>query len=329
MASSSNQKLKLLYLMKILLERTDVQAPMTIAEIVESLAGYDIKAERKSLYSDMKLLRQFGVDIEMQRGKTVGYYIAERQFELPELKLLVDAVQSCRFITKKKSEELIKKLSSLTSSQQAKQLRRQVFVADRAKTINETVYYSIDQIHHAIGEGKRIAFQYFDYDVKKKRVFRRQGELYLTTPVSLCWNNDNYYLIAYSAKYDDFTHYRVDRMSGVEVLDEDGDTFDKDKFNIVEHAKRAFGMYDGELVRAKLAFDKSLVNVVLDHFGKDVLMLPSTDGWFEISVHVSISPVFLAWVFQFGDCAEIKEPDSLIVAMRELAEKSIRRYSAE
>ncbi|MDD3227902.1 MAG: WYL domain-containing protein [Oscillospiraceae bacterium] len=329
MASSSSQKLKLLYLMKILLERTDVQAPMTIAEIVEALAGYDVKAERKSLYSDMELLRQFGVDIEMQRGKTVGYYIAERQFELPELKLLVDAVQSCRFITKKKSEELIKKLSSLTSSQQAKQLRRQVFVAGRAKTINETVYYSIDQIHHAIGEGKKIAFQYFDYDVKKKRVFRKQGELYLTTPVSLCWNNDNYYLIAYSAKYDDFTHYRVDRMSGVDVLDEDGDTFDKDKFNIVEHAKRAFGMYDGELVRAKLAFDKSLVNVVLDHFGKDVLMLPSTDGWFEISVHVSISPVFLAWVFQFGDCAEIKEPDSLIVAMRELAEKSIRRYSAE
>lgn len=329
MASSSNQKLKLLYLMKILLERTDVQAPMTIAEIVEALAGYDIKAERKSLYSDMELLRQFGVEIEMQRGKTVGYYIAERQFELPELKLLVDAVQSCRFITKKKSEELIKKLSSLTSSQQAKQLRRQVFVADRAKTINETVYYSIDQIHHAIGEGKKIAFQYFDYDVKKKRVFRRQGELYLTTPVSLCWNNDNYYLIAYSTKYDDFTHYRVDRMSGVEVLDEDGDTFDKDKFNIAEHAKRAFGMYDGELVRTRLAFDKSLVNVVLDHFGKDVLMLPSTDGWFEISVHVSISPVFLAWVFQFGDSAEIKEPDSLIVAMRELAEKSIRRYSTE
>jgi predicted DNA-binding transcriptional regulator YafY len=329
MASSSNQKLKLLYLMKILFEKTDAQAPMTIAEIVGALAGHGIKAERKSLYSDMELLRQFGVDIEMQRGKTVGYYIAERQFELPELKLLVDAVQSCRFITKKKSEELIKKLSSLTSSQQAKQLRRQVFVADRAKTINETVYYSIDQIHHALGEGKKIAFQYFDYDVKKKRVFRRQGELYLTTPVSLCWNNDNYYLIAYSAKYDDFTHYRVDRMSGVDVLDEDGDTFDKDKFNIAEHAKRAFGMYDGELVRARLAFDKSLVNVVLDHFGKDVLMLPSTDGWFEISVHVSISPVFLAWVFQFGDCAEIKEPDSLIVAMRELAEKSIRRYSAE
>ena len=329
MASSSNQKLKLLYLLKILLDKTDAQAPITIVEIVDALAGHGIKAERKSLYSDMELLRQFGIDIEMQRSKTVGYYIAERQFELPELKLLVDAVQSCRFITERKSEELIKKLSSLTSSQQAKQLCRQVFVADRAKTINETVYYSIDQIHHAIGEGKKIAFKYFDYDVEKKRVFRRQGELYLATPVNLCWNNDNYYLIAYSAKYDDFTHYRVDRMSGVDVLGEDGDKFDKGKFNIAEHAKRAFGMYDGEVVRARLAFDKSLVNVVLDHFGKDVLILPSAEGWFEISVHVSISPVFLAWVFQYGNCAAIKEPNSLILAMRELAEKSIQRYLTE
>lgn len=329
MASSSNQKLKLLYLMKILLEKTDAQAPMSMAQIVDALAGCGIKAERKSLYSDMELLRQFGVDIEMQRGKTVGYYIVERQFELPELKLLVDAVQSCRFITKQKSEELIKKLSSLTSSRQAKQLRRQVFVAERAKTINETVYYSIDKIHYAIGEGKKIAFQYFDYDVKKRRVFRKQGQLYVTTPVSLCWNNDNYYLITYSAKYDDLTHYRVDRMRGVDVLTENGDPFDKDKFNIAEHAKRAFGMYDGEVVRARLAFDQSLVNIVLDHFGKDVLMRPSADGWFEISVDVSISPVFLAWVFQFGDSAEIKEPDSLIRAMRELAEKSIYRYSVE
>jgi len=329
MASSSNQKLKLLYLLKILLEKTDAQNPMTMAEIISALARHGIQAERKSLYSDMELLRQFGVDVEMQRSKTVGYYVAERQFELPELKLLVDAVQSCRFISKRKSEKLIKKLSSLTSSHQAKQLHRQVFVMDRAKTINETVYYSIDQIHHAIGEGKKIAFQYFDYDVRKKRSFRRHGKLYITTPVNLCWNNDNYYLIAYSAKYDDFTHYRVDRMSNVDVLSEDGDKLDKDKFNISEHAKRAFGMFDGELVEARLAFDHSLVNVVLDHFGKDVLLLPSTDGWFEISVPVSVSPVFLAWIFQFGDYVEIKEPDSLIFAMRELAEISMRRYLTE
>jgi predicted DNA-binding transcriptional regulator YafY len=300
---------------------------MTIADIISTLAAYDIKAERKSIYGDMELLRQFGIDIEIQRNKTVGYFVADRQFELPELKLLVDAVQSCRFITNKKSEELINKLSSLTSSQQAKQLHRQVFVADRAKTINETVYYSIDQIHYAINENKKIAFKYFDYDISKNRIYRKQGELYQATPVSLCWNDDNYYLIAYSTKYDGLTHYRVDRMSEVNVLDETGDKFDRSKFNIAEHAKRVFGMYEGEVVRARLSFYNSLVNVVLDHFGKEIILAPTVDGWFEITVDVSISPVFLAWIFQFGERAEIQAPDRLISAMKELICKNSERYS--
>jgi predicted DNA-binding transcriptional regulator YafY len=312
--------------MKILLERTDSENPMTIADIVTALAAYDIKAERKSIYTDMELLRQYGMEIEMLRGKTVGYYIADRQFELPELKLLVDAVQSCRFITKKKSEELIKKLSSLTSSEQAKQLRRQVFVAERAKTLNETVYYSIDQIHYAINENKKITFKYFDYDVRKNQIYRKQGELYTATPVTLCWNDDKYYLITYNGKYDGLTHYRIDRMSSVNAIDEDGDKFDKSKFNIAEHAKRVFGMYEGEVVRARLAFANHLVNVILDHFGKDVHMFSSSEGWFEISVDVSVSPVFLAWIFTFGDCAEIKSPDCLIVAMKELIEKNRQNY---
>jgi len=312
--------------MKIMLEKTDEQNPLTINEIIAELAAYDVAAERKSLYTDFELLRLFGLDIETQRSKTVGYYIAGRQFELPELKLLVDAVQSSRFITKKKSEELIKKLSSLTSNEQAKLLRRQVYVADRAKTINETVYYSIDQIHYAINENKKIAFKYFDYDVNKNQVFRKQGKLYKATPVTLCWNYDNYYLITYNGFYNNFTHYRVDRMSSVDALDEDGDKLDKSKFNIADYAKRVFGMFDGEVVRARLSFDNSLVNVVLDHFGKDVRMLSSADGWFDIMVDVSISPVFLAWMFNFGDKAIIKEPASLITAMKELIEKNRKQY---
>ena len=226
MASSQNQRMKLLYLMRILMERTDEQNPMTIADMASALAAYGIKAERKSLYSDIDILRQFGMDIEILREKTFGYYIAQRQFELPELKLLVDAVQSSHFISKRKSEELIKKLSTLTSKEQAKLLRRQVYVADRAKTINETVYYSIDQIHYAINEDRKITFKYFDYDVNKKQVFRKQGKLYSATPVTLCWNKDKYYLITYSGYFDNFTHYRVDRMSNVNVLDEKGDKFD-------------------------------------------------------------------------------------------------------
>jgi len=321
--------MKILYLMKILLERTDENNPMTIAEIISALAAYDIKAERKSIYSDIDSLRQFGINIEMLRGKSVGYYVAHRQFEMPELKLLVDAVTSCRFITDKKSEALIKKLSSLTSGEQAKQLRRHVYVADRAKTLNETVYYSIDQIHYAINKNRKISFKYFDYDVRKNRIYRKQGELYQATPVTLCWNDDNYYLIAYSAKYDGFTHYRVDRMSGVDVLEEAGDKFDRNKFNIADHAKRVFGMYEGEVVRANLSFDNSLVNVVLDHFGKNVIISPSDEGRFEVSVEVSVSPVFLAWVFQFGEKAKINGPESLISAMKDLINKNSEKYSSK
>ena len=272
------------------------------------------------------LFIQETLDIETRRSKTTGYYVASRRFELPELKLLVDAVQSSRFITSKKSEELIKKLSSLTSGEQAKQLRRQVYVTGRAKAVNENVYYSIDQIHTAINEDKKIVFKYFDYDINKKRKYRKPGELYSVTPVTLCWNDDKYYLIAYSAAHDGLRHYRVDRMSDVALSDEEGYAFDRKRFNISEHAKRVFGMYGGDLVRARLSFDNSLVNVVIDHFGKDVNMAPSGDGRFDISVDVSVSPVFLAWIFQFGERAEIKAPDSLIKAMCELVEISAKKY---
>ena len=314
--------------MKIMLEKTDEQHPLSIAEIIAELAAYDIQAERKSIYSDFELLRQFGIDITTQRSKTTGYFVANRQFELPELKLLVDAVQSSRFISKKKSEELIRKLSSLTSNEQSKMLRRQVYVADRAKTLNETVYYSIDQIHYAINERKKISFKYFDYDIDKKQVFRKQGKLYNATPITLCWNDDNYYLITYSGYHDRFTHYRVDRMSNVNALDEKSDEFDKKAFNISEYAKRVFGMFNGEVVRAKLSFDHSLVNVVLDHFGKNVQMINTGEGNFDILVDVSISPVFLAWMFMFGDSAVIKAPDALIVAMKELIHKNHKQYTS-
>lgn len=326
MASSPNQKMKLLYLMKIFLEKSDEQSPLTVKDIIVALAAYDIKAERKSVYSDIKLLCKFGIEIEEKRSKSVGYYVTQRQFELAELKLLVDAVQSARFITKRKSEVLIKKLSSLTSNEQAKHLKRHVYLAGRAKTMNETVLYSIDNIHSAINENKKITFKYFDYSVNKERVFRKEGNLYAATPVTLCWNNDNYYLITYSGYFGNYTHYRVDRMSDVSATDENGDAHDVSKFNIAEYAKRVFGMFEGEVVRARLSFENSLVNAVLDHFGNDVWTIPSDDGWFDILVDVSASPVFFSWMFMFGGWAVIKEPDSLVSEMRELIKDNRRQY---
>ena len=325
MPSSPNQRMKLLYLMKILLDRTDEAHPLTLQELLAALAEYGVKAERKSIYSDLELLRAYGLDVEARPGKSYGYYVGKRLFELPELKLLVDAVQSSRLITRKKSRELITKLSSLASSSQAQQLNRQVYVADRSKALNESVYYSVDAIHAAIHEKKKIRFRYFDYDAAKKRVYRREGEEYLQTPLALCWADDNYYLICFSAKHQALVHYRVDRMSDVSLCQEAGDAVDQRRFNVARHAKQVFGMYGGEMVLATLAFDPSLINVVLDRFGADVRLSPK-DGKVEIRVEVSGSPVFLAWMFQFGDRAQILGPQSLLEAMRELVETNRAQY---
>ena len=325
MPSSPNQKMKLLYLMKILLERTDEDHILTIQEILNALAEYDIKAERKSIYSDIELLRKYGLNVEMRREKTFGYYTDSRQFELPELKLLVDAVQSSRFVTHRKSEALIRKLSALASKHQAKQLKRQIFIAGRPKAINEAVYYNIDMIYAAINEKKRIRFKYFDYDLNKKRVYRRDGERYSHTPLALCWNDDKYYLICYSATFSNFTHYRVDRMSDVSICDEKAARYDRGSFNIAEYTKRFFGMYSGELVTATLRFDNSLINTVLDRFGVGTLLRKRGDC-FDVVEEISGSKVFLSWMMQFGDKAEIVAPESLRAEMRELLNTVGRKY---
>ena len=328
MPISPNQRAKLLYLMKILLEKTDEQHPLTMNELISELATYDVHAERKSVYNDLEHLRRFGLDIETTRGKTTSYYISHRQFELPELKLLVDAVQSSRFITEKKSEELIAKLSTLTSKSQALDLKRQIFVADRPKSFNEQSYYSVDSIHAAINDGKKITFKYFDYDVEKCRVFRKDGALYQVSPITLCWDSDKYYLVAYSAEHDELRNYRVDRMSEVNVSDEPTDQYDKAKFDASKHIRQVFGMFSGELVRATLAFDNVFVNVVLDYFGKEVKLVPKTDSQFEVTVDVSVSPVFLGWLFQFGGKAKITAPDSLIATMKDLIEANTQAYNS-
>jgi predicted DNA-binding transcriptional regulator YafY len=325
----SNQKLKPLYLARILLERTDESNVLTATELIAALNAYGIESGRKAIYDDLEALQLFGLDVTLRHGKDGGYFIASRDFELPELKLLVDAVQSSRFITSKKSGELIGKLSKLTSEPQAKQLKRQVYVSGRAKTLNKTVYYAIDAIHTAINENMKISFKYFDYTVGKRREYRKNGEPYVRTPVALCWSDDNYYLITYlpGRGNDPFAQYRIDRMSDVKTLDESADVFDRDSFDIAEHAKRLFGMYSGETVKATIAFDKSLVGVVLDHFGNDTSLVSIDRNRFYTEVEVSESPVFLSWVFQFGKKAEILKPEALREAMRGLISENDKIYA--
>jgi predicted DNA-binding transcriptional regulator YafY len=316
MARLSNQKFKALYLAQILLEQTDAKNAMTAQELCGALAAYGVPANRHSIYDDVETLRRYGLDIIHLPGKGGGYYIGQRDFELPELKLLVDAVQSSRLITARKSRELIDKLAKLASREQAKQLNRQVWVSGRAKALNERVYYSIDAIHGAINDGKKISFKYFDYNAGKKRIYRKNSQAYVRTPVALCWNDDSYYLITYSAKHGGFANFRVDRMESVEILGEGADKWGRGEFSISGYVKRTFGMWSGETVKARLAFDESLVSVALDHFGSETRLNDIGGGRFSVSAEVSASPVFLGWMFQFGTKAEILEPDALRSAMR-------------
>ena len=209
-AKSANQKLKLIYLLRFLEEKSDEEHPVRLQDMLEELKRYSVSAERKTIYSDLEALREAGYDIQQAGG---AYWLAERRFELAELKLLVDSVQASRFITRKKSGELIGKLEALTSVGEARQLQRQVYVLNRVKTMNESIYYNVDGIHAAIAHGNQIRFRYFDYDVRKEKVYRRGGGAYQVSPFALTWAEENYYLVAYSSEAKQLRHYRVDRMS--------------------------------------------------------------------------------------------------------------------
>jgi len=196
---------------------------------------------------------------------------------------------------------------------------RQVYISGCAKTLNDTVYYSIDAIHAAINEGRKISFMYFDYSTKMQRVYRKGGKAYVRTPIALCWNEDKYYLLTYCPDFSDpYATYRVDRMANVGALDEEADRFERESFNVADFIRKTFGMYNGETVLARLAFHESLVCVVLDHFGNGTDMAEIGDGRFLVKAEVSGSPVFLGWMFQLGDKAEILAPESLRAAMRDM-----------
>ena len=314
MPKSSNQKLKLIYLMKILLERTDETHSITMSEIIDALAAYDISAERKSLYNDIENLRVYGLDvIGTQEDRTYSYHIGNRQFELAELKLLVDSVQSAKFITAKKSNELIKKIEGLASKYEASQLHRQVFVAGRVKTMNESIYYNVDRIHTAIAENSRITFQYFQWNVDKKMELRHDGTLYEVSPWSLSWDDENYYLIAYDTCADSIKHYRVDKMDDIEVLDDErdgGKTFEK--FDPADYSKGVFSMFGGEKATVKLSVDNDCIGVIVDRFGRDIFVTKESDTTFGVSVDIMTSKQFYAWVFGLGGKVRIISPQNVV-----------------
>lgn len=304
-----NQRLKIMYLYKILNDETDEEHQLTLAQISDRLAEYGISAKRKALYDDIEALRQYGVDIICEKTKTFGYYVGNREFELPELKLLADAVCSARCLSVKKSSELLKKIESLAGIHNGKLIQRQVYVVDRAKSVNERIYINVDALHRAVNEGKKISFRYFDYDINAKPVYRDGDRV--CSPLALSWDDGKYYLIAIYPKYPDtYTNFRVDRMSDITVLDEPAEKAPSD-FSISEYMNTTFSMFSGNTVEAVFKFDNSLVNVIVDRFGKNVHMNKYDEQHFTVKLSVRAEATFFGWLFQFGQKAEILSPQSL------------------
>lgn len=328
MAKLPNQKLKILYLMKVLLEKTDESHSITMPEIIAELEAYGITAERKSIYNDMECLRQYGLDIiGEQYDRTYYYRIGNRQFELAELKLLVDSVQSAKFLTAKKSNRLIKKIEGLASKYEASQLHRQVYVAERIKTMNESIYYNVDNIHNAIAKNSKITFQYFQWNIKKEMELKRDGALYEVSPWALSWNDENYYLVAYDSVEQMIKHFRVDKMLNITVTDEkrEGKSLFQ-TFDMAVYAKKMFGMFYAREQTVKLECANSLAGVVIDRFGKDVMLIPKDDSHFTVNVKVAVSLQFLAWVIGLGEDVKILEPKTVVDRINGEIDRLIRQY---
>lgn len=309
----SNNKLKILYIMKALLEESDEEHVLSSADLSRILQRYGLSANRKTIYSDIETLREFGLDIlQNNGGNQAGYYIGSREFELPELKLLVDAVQVSKFITSKKSEELIEKLEKLASRNDAKQLRRNVFIYNRPKTGNETIYYNVDQVHNAILRDKKISFQYTEWTVKKELISKKDGLEYIISPWALTWDNQNYYLIAYEEETDLIKHYRVDKMRKVQVLMDS--RLGKERFqnfDLASFAKKTFGMYGGQDAVVTLLCHNTLAGVMIDRFGRDIMLIPEGEEHFRLSVQISVSPQFFGWITGLGSKVHLVGPENV------------------
>ena len=321
MPKSDNQKLSLLYIRDYLEQNTDDEHPATAQDLIAMLARHGISCERKTIYSHIAALQDYGVDIINRRGKNGGYYIASRNFELSELKLLIDAVQSSRFLTEKKSRELIEKLCQQCNRFDASLMHRDIVIDRRVKSMNETIYYNVDAIQEAIAQNRLITFRYFDWGLDGERHYREKD--YQASPYGLCQDNENCYLLAHSPRHG-VTHYRVDRMSDIELTAEKRvpcpELTGKE---LVSHANQLFQMYSGNSVRVKLRFHRSLVNVIIDRFGRETMMIPDGEDHFTFTADVAVSPLFLSWVIGFGEKAQILYPQSVVDACAELAETAI------
>lgn len=323
-----NQKLKMLYLVQLFSRETDDAHKLTMPEIISKLAADGVNADRKTLYQDFDELRRFGFDIISEKeGRNYYYYLGSRDFELPELKLLVDSVQSSKFITDKKSGQLIKKLESLVSKYEGSQLHRQVIIAGRVKTMNESIYYNVDKIHAAIGADRQIRFKYFDWNLKKEMEPRYGGRWYQLSPWALMWDDEKYYLVAYDSKHETIIHYRVDKMTQIGILDEKREGHEAFRqFNIAHYTNTLFGMYAGDETKVTIEAENRLVSVFIDRFGKDIIIAPVDDDHFRTTVTVAVSKQFFGWIMAIDGDVKVVAPNTVVEQLKAEIERLAEKY---
>ena len=325
MSKSANYKRKLPVLAKLLLERSDEEHPVSRQEMQEELERWGLSAERKSLYDDMEQLKALGLDVQAKRGRGGGWFIGQRDFELAELKLLVDAVQSSRFLTKRKSDALIRKIEGLTCVHQARQLQRQVYVDRRIKTMNESIFYNVDRLHGAIAANRVITFRYFEYNVARERVFRREGEKYRLTPYGLIWDSENYYLAGWDELRHELRHYRVDKMTDIAVTGMKGHP--RGDWSAEGYARRHFGMFAGQACQLKLRCENRLAGVVIDRFGMYASLIPDGEGYFTATLEAVVSPPLWGWLFGLGAGVEVLSPEWAVDEFKSWLRNAAARYN--
>lgn len=329
MAKGNNQKGKLLLLSKIFFEETDENHGLTMPEIIARLNAAGVDADRKTLYMDFDELRAHDFDIISQRsGRSTTYHLASRDFELAELKLLVDSVQSSRFLTERKSRELIKKLEKLVSNHDAKALQRQVLIAGRIKNMNESIYYNVDKLHTAIAEGVQIQFRYFHWNVHKEESYR--PGYYTVSPWHLRWDDENYYLIAFDGKSGQLRHYRVDKMRSIRLTDlpREGKQ-ELENFDPTVYTQRLFGMYGGETTRVTIEGENAMVGILIDRFGKDIPIVPLDDTHFRAHVEVALSPQFIGWIAALSTGLKVTGPENVVQELGSLARRLTEQYCGQ
>ena len=319
MAEVNKQRLKLLYLMEIFSNDTDDQHMLTLPQIISKLRAYGVDVERKTLYQDFEILRNYGFDIVgVQAQRNYYYHIGNRQFELPELKLLVDSVQSAKFITQKKSNSLIRKLEGMVSKYEAQKLQRQVIISGRVKAMNESIYFNVDKLHEAIGAGRQISFKYYRWNINKEMELRKDGDWYQVSPWGLMWDDENYYLVGYDGEEKKIKHYRVDKMKSITVVDQKREGKEQFKaFNMPRYTKSLFGMYGGEEMQVTLEAENGMVGILIDRFGKDIPIRPVDENHFRTNVVVAVSDQFLGWIMALDEGVKIVGPDKVVEQMKE------------